>query len=1426
MMARGSQVASGAVVDSAFGRLVEGLTARLQAGEPVDWSALAREHPDHADELSAIRPTLEALGRLSRAGESAVSGVAPTADDDLLPGVLGDFRIVREIGRGGMGVVYQSEQISLNRNVALKVLPFAATMDPRQLQRFRHEAQAAAILHHPNIVPVHGVGCERGVHFYAMQLIQGRSLAAVIEELRGGLDIFFQRPPHPSGEAGPKVPPPASVPTNSWSKLDFEAAAEPSGENQAMQMDDMATLKQPPLPASPRRGQTSRTAPIAALSTLKTHRDRAHFRHIAELIAHTADALEYAHSMGVVHRDIKPANLLLDEAGHLWVTDFGLARFGSDADLTMTGDLLGTLRYMSPEQALARHGLVDHRTDIYSLGATLYELLTLRPAMEGADKQEILKKIAFEEPQPPRLVARTIPEELETITLKALAKEPADRYATAGDLAEDLRRWLGNQTIKAKPPTVRQRLVKWGRRHPSLVGATGVVLLLAVAGLTVNTALIHQEKKRTQAALDLAYQMAKQSLFDIADAVADTPGLEEIQRKVVLSAVSTFEGLANYQGTGPEFERDRGLAQFRLGMIHDRMGDLRKGRDAYTQAADIFRRLSDAEVNNADYRYWYAHSLAEHGDLCDRLGDGKDAEDLARQAYLLFQKAEKDFPDNNRIRAGLADCCLVLGSVNFFPGPRMNFEFQPDSSPQRWEESIGLLGQAVTLYPTVIENAPEHIEYRWRFYRAQKVLSQMPKLSFAKREQLVNDSVAGFEALVSAYQRKHRPRAELCEALVWRGVLLRDGGRGLAQAEPKFRRAGRIADKLVEEYPDVPYYCTLQAGTRFALGSLLAAAGRPDEAERLLKLAAEYVDGTPDGHVPPWQLACQAARSNQFLGIIYDHAGRLDDAEKAYRQAIKLDSRVVRAYPIWSLCKKVQWNRDRLASVLSRRGSTADGIEVHRAHTEFWKRQATLQPSNPSVLRAHGWSLNGLGYYRQTLGLWEEADEAYGEALDAYDKLEKSGLLNPGSGEYWRGVDSWKQQQMQRAWLYAKAGRPGDAEKAVREFVLRADRDLEAASPGTPAQRKEIRIAMGDLGKFLNTIGRQHESISAYQNAIRQLDQWRIDFPSEPHAEYASNFRMALALVHQSVGRAAEANRAADEAITIERKLAASAKLWPRRWLARHLGNQGLIRLRAGRVEDAGSSRGEAVEIMASLVADPAQGDAKLLVDDTSRYAHLLEHTGRFVEAQAAFEKTVELRRRLAEAVEPGDLYGADLHLNMHIGTRNDWADSLNEFASFHLRRGQSEQAAKDCDQARAVLEQTVTEYPAEPSTLNRLAWFLVTCPVETVRDPAEAVRLARIAVAWYETSARLGTLGAAQFRAGDHRAAVANLERSMRLEDKQPSAGYQFFLAMAHGKIGNTEAARRYYYEAVRQEELPDSDGADLLHTLREEAVSLLGVK
>jgi serine/threonine protein kinase len=430
-----------------------------EAGEAPDRDAFLAEHPEFAREIGEFLASYHQLNLMAaplraseaRRSSSAVGilgqstkapGLPPEATDI---GQLGDFRLLREIGRGGMGVVYEAEQLSLRRRVALKILPFAGGADARQLQRFRNEAEAAAHLHHSHIVPVFAVGAERGVHFYAMQYIEGQSLATLIDDLG-------------------------------------DKAGDNKEKNKAI------------------AGLASTMAAVAITTEHSTRSDK-FFRRVAAIGRHTAEALEYAHQMGVIHRDIKPANLLLDERGEVWITDFGLAQFQNHAGLTVSGELVGTLRYVSPEQAMARRGVVDHRTDIYSLGATLYELLTLQPVFDGKDRHALLHQIASDEPRPLRSVDPTIPFELETIVLKALAKSPSERYGSAQELADDLERFLDDKPVLAKRPSATERGRKWLRRHPSVVITTVLLLVCGLVGFAVSTLVIAQEQSRTEKAL-------------------------------------------------------------------------------------------------------------------------------------------------------------------------------------------------------------------------------------------------------------------------------------------------------------------------------------------------------------------------------------------------------------------------------------------------------------------------------------------------------------------------------------------------------------------------------------------------------------------------------------------------------------------------------------------------------------------------------------------------------------------------------------------------------------------------------------------------------------------------------------------------------------------------------------------------------------
>src|SRR5262249_26498551 len=270
------------------------------------------------------------------------------------------------------------------------------------------------------------------------------------------------------------------------------------------------------------------TNPIAAISTIRPTTDSAYYRMVAQLGIQAAEALDYAHEHGIIHRDIKPANLLVDADSRVWVTDFGLAQVQGDARMTMTGDLVGTLRYMSPEQALAKRIVVDHRTDVYSLGATLYELMTLEPAFTGTDRQELLRQIALEEPRPPRGRHKSIPPELQIIVLKALEKNPPDRYATAKELADDLRRFVMEEPIQAKRPGPVLRMKKWLRRHPSVAWAGSVVLLLTLIILGISNAVIIQQQDETDRALKRA--TANEVAALAAEAVAKEQQFHSRQR--------------------------------------------------------------------------------------------------------------------------------------------------------------------------------------------------------------------------------------------------------------------------------------------------------------------------------------------------------------------------------------------------------------------------------------------------------------------------------------------------------------------------------------------------------------------------------------------------------------------------------------------------------------------------------------------------------------------------------------------------------------------------------------------------------------------------------------------------------------------------------------------------------------------------------
>jgi WD40 repeat protein/serine/threonine protein kinase len=451
-------------------RALEEYRAALEAGCRPDRAAFLARHPEIAEALAECLDGLEfvhaAASGLSEAGAAPAGGKPAPALDLPLGGPLGDFRILREIGRGGMGVVYEAEQVSLGRRVALKVLLGNAAQDPRVLARFRREYRAAAQLHHTNIVPVYEVGQQNGLCFYAMQFIRGQALDEVFRQLQ-----------HLRAGSAPSATHEAAAPADHLAQSLWTGAFEPAGSACATVDHE---FRPDPVVASPAPQPAELSAALPDHSELSSVASnyRRYCRNVARLGLQAAEALAYAHARGIVHRDIKPANLLLDSTGVLWVSDFGLVKT-EDPALTDTGDLVGTLRYMAPERF---RGECDARADVYALGLTLYELLVLRPAFDGQDRLHLVDQISRQEPARPRVLDSRIPRDLETILMKAIEKEPRRRYPSAEALASDLRRFLADEPIQARRIGPLERLGRWGRRNPLVASLTAAVVLVTALG--------------------------------------------------------------------------------------------------------------------------------------------------------------------------------------------------------------------------------------------------------------------------------------------------------------------------------------------------------------------------------------------------------------------------------------------------------------------------------------------------------------------------------------------------------------------------------------------------------------------------------------------------------------------------------------------------------------------------------------------------------------------------------------------------------------------------------------------------------------------------------------------------------------------------------------------------------------------------------
>ncbi len=572
---------SGSAVDP-LDDVAEEFADRYRRGERPSLSEYVARYPQHGERIRRLFPALVGMEQLGAAVQPSGASQADRAALGSFVGEhLGEYRIVSEIARGGMGIVFEAVQESLGRHVALKVLPIHGLLPENRLERFRCEARAAARLHHSNIVPVFGVGECDGVHYYAMQYIRGQNLGVVLQEVRR----LRGQPPFPESA------------TQRRSDLSTGIARGLIvGERQPLSATTQSDGQVEP------SGEASRVVGESSASTgsseLASQPELQYVRSVARIGVQVADALAYAHHQGILHRDIKPANILLDTEGTAWVTDFGLAKADDSIELTTQGDIVGTLRYMAPERF---RGQADGRSDVYGLGLTLYEMLTLQSPFGSGDRARLTERILQSEPPRPRRLDPRIPRDLETIVLKAIAKEPGRRYESAAALADDLRRFLVDRPIRARRTPPWEHGWRFCRQNPALAIAGMLVIsllsviLLAWASWTAS--LDTQLRRTADARRD--EQLARKDAFEklwrsyLARAQAGRFSRRPGQRLDGLEALQQAAAIArSVDAPEASFDelRDEAIACLAL-------PDLRPGRAVFERAAEAHAPVFDGEFD-------------------------------------------------------------------------------------------------------------------------------------------------------------------------------------------------------------------------------------------------------------------------------------------------------------------------------------------------------------------------------------------------------------------------------------------------------------------------------------------------------------------------------------------------------------------------------------------------------------------------------------------------------------------------------------------------------------------------------------------------------------------------------------------------------------------------------------------------------------
>ncbi len=909
--------------------LADEFAERLRRGESPSISEYADAHPECADEIRDLFPSVQMIEQLACRREqqrmAKKAGKETTCPD---PEQLGDYRIVRRIGQGGMGIVYEAVHQSLDRRVAVKMLPPQMALSDRHIARFVREAKAAARLHHTNIVPVFGVGEDQGMHFYVMQLIDGQGLDVVLDQVRTQTSRSNQQATTTAFEG-------------TANRADREEQVEPADTSDSLQSN--------------------------------TDLPDAHFQRVAQIGVRVAQALEYSHAQGVLHRDVKPANILVDGEDNVWVTDFGLAKLIDANDATASGNVVGTLRYIAPESF---QGEVDARSDIYGLGLTLYELLALRPAFEEQEQSPLLQRIMAQEPARLRNLVANVPRDLETIVSKAMAKEPPLRYPSAGELADDLQRYLDDRPIHARHVTSVERLWRWSRRNPVLasLGVTCAVLLLAIA--TVSSLGYLQLRK--------AYDQVGQSLHDVrrSEAKAVTAaGEAERQRDhaekehkraetnltqalAALDAIFDQVAARDLPQSIRQADEDGDIAPIGGGLTAD-------DAELLQSLLKFYEEFARTNQSSAALNVELAGAHKKVGDILARLGQYDQAGSAFRNALRVYESLMAKTPDCVAYVLATAEVHNAIGRVVATGG------------------ELGRAKDAHFAAVALLESLPpeEADSARVRFALAQSwsllVAVRAQELVASRRNPAKNVA----RAKVGGASRRGRPKgaSRKPESSPPAPRRRRDLAHPPPWLEEGFQQALALLGQLVAEEPDNPDY-------RLALGrcyrSMLPAAWHEKDQAQATEMKQQAIDilddlvaKHPDRAIYAYELADTLAMTTPVAAqtsLASDDVAHLD-------RAVQLARQLTRRYPTSHPYKAI------LAGVLAK-------LAAHHAATGAFENAASQFEDCILLLRSLREEAPGNQVYLLTLA---RASRDYGELLREKQSWDRSrSVLEEAITEY------------------------------------------------------------------------------------------------------------------------------------------------------------------------------------------------------------------------------------------------------------------------------------------------------------------------------------------------------------------------------------------------------------------------------------------